>query len=89
MLVFSQQLFFGLGVDDWTTPETNVFLSNYIGAAGDAVDNLADVTYAAKGAAGTAFAGQAFQVIPGHTDRQHGRRGEPQGRHRHARDGLG
>src|SRR5947209_11723870 len=26
MLVFSQQLFFGLGVDDWTTPEKNVFL---------------------------------------------------------------
>ncbi len=63
MLVFSQQLFFGLGGDDWTTPEKNVFLSNYIGAAGDAVDNLADVTYTAKGAAGTAFAGEVFQVI--------------------------
>jgi len=63
MLVFSQQLLLGLGHDDWATPETNVFLSNYIGAAGDAVDTLADVTYEAKGASGTPFANQLFEVI--------------------------
>ncbi len=63
MLVFSQQLLQGVGRDDWTSPETNVFLSNYIGAAGDAVDDLADVTYEAKGASGTPFANQLFQVI--------------------------
>ncbi len=63
MLVFSQQLLQAVGRDDWTSPETNVFVSNYIGAAGDAVDNLADVTYEAKGASGTPFAGQLFDVI--------------------------
>lgn len=63
MLVFSQQLLLGLGHDDWTSPETNTFLADYIGAAGDAVDDLADVTYQAKGAPGTPFANQLFEVI--------------------------
>jgi hypothetical protein len=63
LLVFSEQLVQALGKDDWTTPETNAFLSNYVGAAGDAVDNLADMTYDAKGAAGTPFAGQTFHVV--------------------------
>lgn len=62
MLVFSQQLLLGIGHDDWSTPETNTFLSNYVGAAGDAVDALADMTYDAKGAAATPFAQQQYHV---------------------------
>ncbi len=65
MLVFSEQLFWGLGSKVWTTAETNTFLSNYIGADGDAVDTVAvsEMTYNATGATGTPFAGDIFQVI--------------------------
>jgi hypothetical protein len=64
LLIFSEDLFYDNGIGDWVTPETDAFLADDIGAAGDAVDgDLNDFTYTAAGVAGTAFAGESFQVI--------------------------
>ncbi|HVY36316.1 MAG TPA: hypothetical protein VHM31_00215, partial [Polyangia bacterium] len=68
MLVFSQQMFYALGTHQWTTPETNKFLSDYIGAQGDSVDKLQNMTYNTTGVASTPFAGDVFQVINGVPD---------------------
>jgi hypothetical protein len=65
LLIFSEYLFYDNGNGDWTTPETDAFLTSYVGAAGDATDgDLVDnITYTATGAAATAFAGESFHVI--------------------------
>lgn len=65
LLVFSQNLVYDLGdYKNWTTPDTNAFLADYLGAAGTAVDgDLDHVTYTATGAASTPFASQSFKVI--------------------------
>jgi hypothetical protein len=64
LLMFSENLVYDLGVADWVSPETDTFLKNYIGAAGDADDgDLSHATYNATGITGTVFAGEVFQVI--------------------------
>jgi hypothetical protein len=63
LLIFSEDLFSDNGIGDWITPETDAFLADDVGAAGDAADgDLDGVSYTATGAAGTAFAGESFDV---------------------------
>ena len=66
LLIFSQNMVYDLRMGDWnTTPETNTFLTNYVGALGSSDDGDAvhNATYNVTGATGTPFAGQIFQVI--------------------------
>jgi hypothetical protein len=64
LLMFSENLVYDSGIADWVSPETNTFLKNYVGAAGDADDgDLNNATYNATGIAGTVFAGEVFQVV--------------------------
>ena len=66
LLIFSQNMVYDLRVGDWnTTPETNTFLANYVGATGSSNDGnaLHNATYNVTGATGTPFAGEMFQVI--------------------------
>jgi hypothetical protein len=66
LLIFSQNMVYDLRVGDWnSTPETNTFLTNYVGAIGSSDDGDAvhNATYNVMGATGTAFAGEIFQVI--------------------------
>ncbi|MFL5306368.1 MAG: hypothetical protein ACJ8F1_14220 [Polyangia bacterium] len=64
MLIFSEQLFYAIGTRSWST-ETNKFLTDYIGADGDAVDFLQKSNFDATGAASTPFAGKVFHVVSG------------------------
>jgi hypothetical protein len=64
LLVFSENLIYDNGNTHWTEAETDEFLANYVGAAGDAEDgDLDHVSYSGTGVAATAFAGQSFHVI--------------------------
>ena len=65
LLIFSQNLVYDLRLTDWTGPETNSFLANYVGALGSANDGEAvhNITYNVTGAAGTPFANQTYQVV--------------------------
>jgi hypothetical protein len=65
LLMFSENLFYDIGAGGWNTTETDTFLATYLGAKGDTSDGDAvdHVTYNATGVAGTAFAGEVFQVV--------------------------
>jgi len=65
LLIFSQNLVADLRLTDWTGPETNSFLANYIGAVGSSNDGnaLHNTTYDVSGATGTPFASQIYQVV--------------------------
>lgn len=68
LLIFSQNMVYDLRMGDWnSTPETNTFLTNYVGAIGSSNDGdaLHNATYNVTGATGTPFAGQIYQVITG------------------------
>jgi hypothetical protein len=75
LLIFSENLLAELGAGgEWMTPNDNVFLSAYLGAAGWAADGDADVagtgalslrgrTYPVEGAAGTPLGGMHFEIF--------------------------
>jgi hypothetical protein len=65
LLVFSQNLVYDIGDGSWGNgTETNAFLANYVGAVGSGDDgDLDHATYSVTGTAGTAFAGELFNVV--------------------------
>lgn len=65
LLIFSQNMVSDLRLTDWSGPETNTFLANYVGALGSSNDGDAvhNATYNVAGATGTPFAGETFNVI--------------------------
>ncbi|MHB8420792.1 MAG: hypothetical protein ACYDCL_22180 [Myxococcales bacterium] len=73
LLMFSENLVYDLSDGSgWAGPETDTFLANYLGLAGDAADfpchacsadTVLHQNYTVTGVAGTALAGQQYDVI--------------------------